>query len=528
MPRDSQPFSGQNITPNEFYTAYPTPNKADEVLSTVLETKLTDYLSLIYGTPPPENTNPDKLLCQQVPVDWNLIKRLYASDLSGEQVYNFNQSFSGDAAAYPIFVRDFIVRRSQYARASNGAALAGLYLAKLTAGGSGYTQATVSASITGGTGSGGAITPIVSNGAVVHLAITAIGTYTAVPNITISDSGSGAGATGTLFIQPATAVLVKEEEMRLGPDNYRDSLWVLVRQIYETLPGPWLPFTRYDDNLGPIQGQRRAVVNSNQVAALTSTLKTTYEARDGSSYVSWEIQEAFGAGVSGFDSYPIIYDNSLTVDVRGRIVSAQSTTVAAGSSPSSSSLMISSVVEGINTAIATRKNVSIASLPPTEIVAYWEWVTLPLCVLDITHEIYCNLTPYNTLTTTYDAHAGSSVLRKHRRTTTYYDAPPNTTPDLSGSAFETADLSYNGKVISINRSNVLNDAISYSENFAYGEGEVCVWTEAYNFAATTPSATTFLAGAWYTKSFRPQEFGQVMWKTIKDEYYSIAGNPSIS
>lgn len=528
MANDTQPFAGQNRAPTKYKVSYPTPRTADEVLMTALESNIADYASQLYGTPPPENTNPDKLLCQQIPVDWNLVQRLYASDLSNEQVYNFSQGFSGDSASHPIFIRDFIVRRSNYARASNGATLAGLYLATVTAAGSDYTQDTVSASLAGGTGSGGAVTPIVSNGAVVQLVITAIGTYTAAPNITINTTGPGTGATGTVAIQPATAVLVKEEELRLGPENYRDSLWVLVRRTYETLPGPWLPFTRYDDNLGPIQGQRRAVVNTGQVSTLTSTLKTTYEARDGSSYVSWEIQEAFGAGVSGFSAYPIIIGESLTADVRGRIVGTSSTIVASGTDPESGSLIISSVVKGRNNQIADRTTVSIASLPPDEVTAYWDWVSLPLCVLDITHTIYCNESSFATLVTNYDTEAGSSVLRKHRRTTSYVTSPPDTTPNLSGAAFETADLRYQGKVISFSLSNVLNDAVSHNAEYAFSTGgSSCAWTEAYDFSATSPSATTFLAGAWYTKSLRVEPFGQSMWKLTKEEYYSASGNPAI-
>lgn len=525
---DQQPLSGQNITPNEWTRAYPTPNKVDVVLSTAIEANATDYLALLYGTPPPENTDPDKLLCQQAPVDWALVKRLYASDLSGEQVYNYNQTFSGDAAAYPIFVRDFIVRRSNYARTANGSTLAGLYLAKVTAAGSGYTQETVSATVSGGTGSGGTVTPIVSNGAIVHLAITAVGTYTAAPNVTITTTGPGSGATGTLSIQPSTAILVKEEEIRLGADNYRDSLWVLVRRIYETLPGPWLPFTRYDDQLGPIQGQRRAVVNTDQVSSLSSTTKITYEARDGSSYVSWEIYEIFGAGVSGFSAYPVLTGASRTVDVRNRTVDTSSTIVPHGTGPDVSSLNISSVVRDRNNQIADKTTISVASLPPDEVSAYWDWVSLPLCVLDIVHTIYCNLTPFGVVVTNYDTDAGSSALRKHRKTTSYSITPPDTSPDLSASAFEVQDLRYQGKVININLSNVLNDAITYSEPFAYSSDMgACEWTEEYDFPATAPTATEFLAGAWYTKGYDPSEFGQSMWKSTKREYYSIQGNPAI-
>jgi hypothetical protein len=64
-----------------------------------------------------------------------------------------------------------------------------------------------------------------------------------------------------------------------------------VRHVWEILPSPWVPFTRYDDDLGPIQGRRRAVKNEGQQASLSSDKKISYEGRDGSAIVSLEIEE---------------------------------------------------------------------------------------------------------------------------------------------------------------------------------------------------------------------------------------------
>ena len=66
-----------------------------------------------------------------------------------------------------------------------------------------------------------------------------------------------------------------------------------VQWVYEILPAPWVPFTRYDDDLGPIQGRRRSVKNEGQKADLTSSTKTSYEGRDGSAIVSNEIEETW-------------------------------------------------------------------------------------------------------------------------------------------------------------------------------------------------------------------------------------------
>jgi len=67
----------------------------------------------------------------------------------------------------------------------------------------------------------------------------------------------------------------------------------IVTHIYEILPAPWVPFTRYDDDLGPIQGRRRAVKNEGQQADLTTEKKISYEGRDGSAIVSNEIEETW-------------------------------------------------------------------------------------------------------------------------------------------------------------------------------------------------------------------------------------------
>lgn len=66
-----------------------------------------------------------------------------------------------------------------------------------------------------------------------------------------------------------------------------------VLWVYEILPAPWVPFTRYDDDLGPIQGRRRSVKNEGQTASLTAAKRTTYEARDGSAIVYTEIEESW-------------------------------------------------------------------------------------------------------------------------------------------------------------------------------------------------------------------------------------------
>jgi hypothetical protein len=105
-------------------------------------------------------------------------------------------------------------------------------------------------------------------------------------------------------LDPRTAGYKVPEDLSPHPDSKRYPNHVftgaqpasgdqIVTHIYEILPAPWVPFTRYDDDLGPIQGRRRSVKNEGQVASLSADKRVTYEAREGSAIVYTEIEEAW-------------------------------------------------------------------------------------------------------------------------------------------------------------------------------------------------------------------------------------------
>lgn len=106
--------------------------------------------------------------------------------------------------------------------------------------------------------------------------------------------------------------------------------------IYEILPSPWIPFTRYDDDLGPIQGRRRSVANTGQEASLERDKKVSYEAREGSAIVSTELEETWDAGFTDPDKpspFPIrdrdFYDASRgAIQERRQLVSTTGNEVA--------------------------------------------------------------------------------------------------------------------------------------------------------------------------------------------------------
>jgi hypothetical protein len=103
-------------------------------------------------------------------------------------------------------------------------------------------------------------------------------------------------------LDPRTAGYRIPEDLSPHPDSKRYPNHVftgaqpssgdqVVTHVYEILPSPYVPFTRYDDDLGPIQGRRRDVKNEGQEASLAADKRTTYEAREGSAIVYTEIEE---------------------------------------------------------------------------------------------------------------------------------------------------------------------------------------------------------------------------------------------
>lgn len=123
----------------------------------------------------------------------------------------------------------------------------------------------------------------------------------------------------------ATAYLT-ERKLTGGDDVDRIQV-----DTFETLPGPWLPFTRNDLRLGKVIGRRRAVLSDPaQQPSQTATTTTTYAARGESTVVSIQIEENFGSAVSGFSAFPIVTGNPYDDKVRGSISWAEITVVKTG------------------------------------------------------------------------------------------------------------------------------------------------------------------------------------------------------
>ena len=224
--------------------SFPTPDMADVVLAEFHDTRPAHYVTLAYGTAHPDATRyPAHVLTFQGPVDTagNYVRRIYVSNRSDEDAYNYVITYSQDHPEYPIYARSYIVRREAYADLAIGTA----------------------------------------------------------------DPGLEPG--------PNTGVLVAQRCLESTGTEEIDSLYVKVVRLYERLPGPWLPSPRYDPLLGAIAGRRRAVLTAaGQVAALTATTRTSYEPREGSAVVSWQLQEtnSDGSGSANNPVYPRTVSNA--------------------------------------------------------------------------------------------------------------------------------------------------------------------------------------------------------------------------
>lgn len=284
-------------------TKLSTPNIFDLVVIEDVPISPEAYRALPYKSPHKDYDQNGLILVWQGPVkaanNQVVARRVYASDDEApENWYNYAIKYSADAAGSPIYVRSYIILREDYVPTARGTALSCVMLLRVTNPGSGYTTAPTVNIVAGFSPGSGATAKAIMNGdKVIGLQLLTEGAgYIVNPGVSFT-GGGGSGSAATALIQPIGAVLVKEETAKLdSEDPQLASLFIRVHRIYETLPGPWVPFTRYDNDLGPIQGRRRSVLAAGQKASLSSTTKRTYEGRDGSSIVSLEIEESWTTG----------------------------------------------------------------------------------------------------------------------------------------------------------------------------------------------------------------------------------------
>lgn len=419
---------------------------------------------LEYGHFHPDQTKyPAHRLLKQGPNAYGIYQRVWGTSPVLQDTYNADKGYGEESNAHPVFVRAYKVLRSDYL-------------------------------VDGPSAKGQPLTGIIA----VKVANGGSGYSKDFP--VSFTGGAGSGAVG-LAIVTGRGVVDRVEIMAIGSG-------------YTSAPNPVF-------SAGGGTGATATAAIQPASAVLTIEKHNRLPADD--PYYS-----LFDSVVRVYETMPSKALSTRTVDesVRGQTVL---TTVQRGLTgtlaPESGNGIIASRTADQTAVVEERTTRKVESLPAAEKWAFWDFVPLPLLLFGIDNVIFCNFSPNFKLVSRPDTDWGSSQIRKHRRTISYHNTYPNT--DYSSAAPVTADIRYQGNVISFGLSNVLNDAISYYGEFITTDSGGCAWVEEYDFQATAPSATEFLAGAWYVRSATVRPWGTTGFVRDLVEYYSAPGNPSI-
>jgi len=210
---------------------------------------------------------------------------------------------------------------------------------------------------------------------------------------------------------------------------------------------------------------------------------------------------------------PILVEKQRSESVRNVEVDIYAQKAATGTLPSESgTLVISSKVSPVSSVVEQRVSEKIAELPPDEVWYDYQYADIPRRIFALNIEVVCNLTDQYALLVRPVTKPAGSFMRKHRTTISYSATPPG---DTALNIITRADLDYEGKAINHHYHGVLNDAIVFSGIATVGG---CTWTEAYNFPASNPSATSF-GGKWWLISRQTTPWGTTGWRTKTVEYF---------
>jgi len=231
------------------------PNKADQGLLEFWNSEVASYTPLDVGAPHPnQRLYSGFRLGKQAPVqgDEKWVLRTWVSDETSPDWFNWALKYSGEDNSFPIFIRTYREPRATYAPRVKGTPLGTLYKTVMTNVGSGYangayptvefdlptTEPTTLAIGHGVVNADGSITEVV-------LDFGGEG-YTQNVEFRVFPPINGDRATGVAYVQPQTAILVKEEAGLYPPDSEFYAQYLQVTRVYETIPGPTFYETKLD------------------------------------------------------------------------------------------------------------------------------------------------------------------------------------------------------------------------------------------------------------------------------------------
>lgn len=226
---------------------FDSPNKTDLGLVEYWNSEVATYTPLDIGAPYPNpRVYQGYKLGIQAPVegDEKWIRRVWVTDNTNQDWFNYQLKYVEEAAGFPIYIRQYQELKSTYTERARLTPLQTVYKLRITLSGSGYDPSIKELSLTfsGGGGTGAAGRALINfDGTICQLVIDNEGSgYTSSPTFTIPPPSAGVTATGLAFIQSVGAYLVREDATLYPEDSENYALYFNVLRIYQTLPGPWI------------------------------------------------------------------------------------------------------------------------------------------------------------------------------------------------------------------------------------------------------------------------------------------------
>lgn len=238
--------------------SFPTPNPKDLTFVEFCDPRLDYYKSLEYGDLFEDQVKyPGARLTYKTQIETQegmdqLARLVWCAARNAQEVYNAKITYSGGDTDFPIFTRKYLILRKDYVAATPKVKLTSLIGLTLNNGGLNYDGDTYNhvPLVFSGPGTGAEGFGVEEDGVIVAVYLTNGGTgYTSVPTVSAL---IGSGLSVTALLQPATALLIVEENQPAAGELL--SLWVEVERIYETLPGPVIVIdSGYEDETGAEQ-----------------------------------------------------------------------------------------------------------------------------------------------------------------------------------------------------------------------------------------------------------------------------------
>lgn len=105
------------VAPETPVRSFPTPNIEDSMVVVDIDSRLPGYQPLEYGTLHPDQTTfPGAKLVYQEPLEGadRFVRRIYATDRSRQDTYNYAIKFSGGSPEHPVYIRTYVEPREGY------------------------------------------------------------------------------------------------------------------------------------------------------------------------------------------------------------------------------------------------------------------------------------------------------------------------------------------------------------------------------------------------------------------------------